>query len=68
MALIKKNKNRKSTGAYKRLVGNQQIADLMTAFHAAAICNGNQVSDKLIVSYEGELPIYKNYPFIKVKK
>jgi hypothetical protein len=59
MALITKNKNRKSTGAYKRLVGNKQIADLMTAFHAAAICNGNQVSDKLIVSYEGELPIYK---------
>lgn len=58
MAIITTKTNRKSSGSYVRLTGNKKIADLMTAYHAASICNGNQVGLKLIMSYEGDLPIF----------
>jgi hypothetical protein len=58
MALITKNPNRKSSGAYERLIGNEKIAELITAIQAATISTGNQVGLKLKLSYEGDLPIF----------
>jgi hypothetical protein len=58
MALITKNPNRKSSGAYERLTGNKAIAELITSIQAATISTGNQVDIKLRLSYEGDLPIF----------
>lgn len=58
MALIIKKPNRKSSGAYKRLTGNDRIANLLTAVQAATISNGNQVDMRLRSVYEGILPIF----------
>lgn len=57
MALIT-IKSRKTTGGYFRLFGCEYISQLITAVQAACISTGTQVSKKLRISYEGNLPIY----------
>lgn len=51
MAIITLSSQRKSSGSYKRLIGNKRVADLATAIHAASISTGTQVSQKLIKSF-----------------
>ena len=58
MAIITINTNRQSSGSYERLTGNKEMAALITAYHAASISTGTQVSQKLIKSYVGNLPIF----------
>lgn len=58
MAIITLNPKRKSSGSYVRLIGNKRVADLVTAIHAASISTGTQVTQKLIKSFFGDLPIF----------
>lgn len=58
MAIIDLNKKRETSGGYLRLCGNKEIANLGTAMHAAVISVGTQTSQKLELSYTGELPIF----------
>ena len=58
MAIITINPNRKSSGSYYRLTGDKKIADLIIAIHAASISTGTQVTQKLIKSYFGKIPIF----------
>jgi hypothetical protein len=58
MAIIELNKKRKSSGGYKRMIGNERIANLLTACQAAVISTGCQIAQKLIESYSGNLPIF----------
>ena len=58
MAIVDINRERTTSGGYNRQTGNSDIANLITACHAALISNGTKVGEKLERSYLGNLPIY----------
>lgn len=58
MAIINLNKKRNSSGGYDRLIGDDNISNLMTSIHSASISNGTQVGKTLEWSYKGNLPIF----------
>lgn len=59
MGYININKKRASSGAFYRLFRDESIANLMSSTQACVISNGMGVSNKLIKSYNGKLPIFK---------
>jgi hypothetical protein len=62
MSEILFKKNVKSTGAYRRLFGDGEVAselsNIFTSVHSATIRNGNDTCEKLKHSYIGDLKIF----------
>ena len=58
MPIINVKKKRKTSGSYLRIIGNEEVSNLITAIHSTAIRSGNEVVERLKLSYNGDLPIY----------
>lgn len=58
MPIINLNKKRNTSGSYSRIIGNEKISNLVTSIHSTAIRSGNEVAERLKLSYIGDLPIY----------
>ena len=58
MPIINLNKKRNTSGSYSRIIGNEKISNLITSIHSTAIRSGNEVAERLKLSYIGDLPIY----------
>lgn len=68
MAIINLTKIRTKTGSYERIIGNTKIGNLVRSIHAASISNGTKASEKLILAYKGNLPIFYGKDVNSVKK
>jgi hypothetical protein len=58
MPIINVKKKRNTSGSYLRIIGNEEVSNLITAIHSTAIRSGNEVVERLKLSYNGDLPIY----------
>lgn len=58
MPIINVKKKRNTSGSYLRIIGNKDVSNLITAIHSTSIRSGNEVAERLKLSYNGNLPIY----------